>query len=124
VTALSLAPVATVTLPACPWWCEDEEHWLESGGRKHELGVGAVDLPHKANPEQRVTVACHITAFDFVEGDKVVCEPPAAIFIEYGGLPRSILRCETPEQAERLARLATEAARRLREIQHVEAARG
>ncbi len=108
---------APATLPACPAWCEDEEHWLEFGSRKHEVGVGALDLPHRGNPENRVTVACHIVAFDFVEGDTVVSDPPAVVFIEYGGLPRSILRCESPEEAEALARLATEAARCLREIQ-------
>lgn len=115
--ATSAMSTSTLALPPCPWWCEDEEHWLEYGTRKHELGVGAMDLPHKGNPEQRVTVACHITAFDFIDEDLVVSEPPAVVFIEYGGLPRSVLRCETPEQAEQLARLATEAARRLRQVQ-------
>ncbi len=107
---------APTTLPPCPAWCEDEEHWLEYDSRKHELGVGAVDLPHKGALERRVTVACHIVAVDFVDGNSVTREPPAAVFIEYGGLPRSILRCETPEEAEQLAALALEAARRLRQV--------
>lgn len=110
-------PAGPATLPACPWWCEDEEHWLEHGSRKHEVGVGAIELPHKGAVERRVTLACHITAQDLFQGDLVVSEAPAAIFIEYGGgLPRCVLRCETPEQAEELAALAIEAARKLREV--------
>ncbi len=115
-TALTAQP-AHVTLPPCPPWCEDDEHWQEFSSRKHEVGVGALDLPHQGVPDRRVTIACHIQAFDYVEDDRVVSEPPAAVFIEYGALPRSVLRLETPEQAEQLARLATEAAARLRLLQ-------